>query len=72
MGNGTADGPDGADGYDTPQVVTGITDAETATASGGSVCAVLSTGGTECWGYNGGRPVGHGTIGGTERECWST
>ena len=55
LGNGTTGGPDGnGSGYDTPQAVTGITDAVSLTsdADGDGYCAVLSTGGVDCWGDN--------------------
>ena len=69
LGNGTVDGPDGEGGYDTPQVVTGITDAVSVSNDGydlGSYCAVLSTGGVDCWGWNGVGQLGNGIIGGPD------
>ena len=51
LGNGTTGGPDGPGGYDTPQAVTGITDADDDGDAAG-YCAVLSAGGVDCWGYN--------------------
>jgi alpha-tubulin suppressor-like RCC1 family protein len=68
IGNGTTGGPDGTQGYDTPQV-TGITNA-VSVASGGmgnyGYCAVLKTGGVDCWGDNTYGEIGNGTIGGTD------
>ena len=61
VGNGTTSGPDGAYGYDAPQAVVGITDAVSITLDGNTYCAVLSTGGVECWGYNGDGELGNGT-----------
>ena len=62
LGNGTTGGDDGANGYDTPQMVRGITNA-VSTSNGGSDdnCAVLSTGGVDCWGDNGDGVLGNGT-----------
>jgi len=62
LGNGTTGGPDGDDGYDTPQAVSGIADA----VSLGDFCAVLSTGGVDCWGSNIDGTLGNGTIGGPD------
>jgi len=64
LGNGTVGGPDGATGYDTPQSVTGITNAVSATSEveGEANCAVLSTGGVDCWGWNNDGDLGNGTI----------
>lgn len=64
LGNGSFTGPDGIGGYDTPQVVVGITDATALTGN----CAVLSTGGVDCWGDNSDGQLGNGTIGGTDGE----
>jgi alpha-tubulin suppressor-like RCC1 family protein len=76
LGNGTTGGPDGSYGYDTPQVVTGITDAVSVTGEGdngpgvgygaGGYCAVLSTGAVDCWGYNGDGELGNGSTGGPD------
>ena len=73
LGNDTRGGPDGAHGYDTPQAVTGLTDAVSVTSddSGGflgSYCAVLSTGAVDCWGYNHYGELGNGTTGGPDGE----
>ena len=70
LGNGTTGGPDGEDGYDTPQAVTGITDAVSVTGDdeGGGYCALLSTGGVDCWGYNPDGELGNGTTGGPDGE----
>ena len=74
MGNGTIGGPDGEDGYDTPQAVTGITNAVSVTSddAGDGYCAVLSTGGVDCWGYNGYGELGNGTTGGPDGEMATT
>jgi alpha-tubulin suppressor-like RCC1 family protein len=68
LGNGTVGGPDGADGYDTPQPVAGITDATSLASAVVSACAVLSTGGVDCWGDNFSGELGNGTIGGSGAE----
>jgi Fibronectin type III domain len=70
LGNGTIGGPDEG-GYDTPQAVTGIADATSVTAEGqsdyeGGYCALLSTGGVDCWGYNHYGELGNGTTGGPD------
>jgi alpha-tubulin suppressor-like RCC1 family protein len=66
LGNGTTGGPDGEQGYDTPQAVTGITDAVSVTYGYYGYCAVLSTGGVDCWGYNVDGELGNGTTGGPD------
>ena len=66
LGNGTTGGPDGANGYDTPQAVTGITDADSVVSSDGGYCAVLSTGEVDCWGYNRDGELGNGSTGGPD------
>ena len=66
LGNATINGPDGADGYDTPQPVAGVNDAISVTNGGDNYCALLSTGEVDCWGDNGGGEVGNGTIGGPD------
>lgn len=69
LGNGTVGGPDGENGYDTPQAVSGIADAASVTSDAdGEYCAVLTTGGVDCWGYNGDGELGNGTIGGPDGE----
>jgi alpha-tubulin suppressor-like RCC1 family protein len=52
LGIGSVGGPDGPGngGYDTAQVVTGITNAVSVTSDGEGYCTVLSTGGVDCWG----------------------
>ena len=58
LGNGTTGGPDcNGSCYDTPQAVTGITTAISVTSVSSvdlaaGYCAVLSTGGVDCWGDN--------------------
>ena len=71
LGNGTTGGPDG-DGYDTPQAVTGITNAASVVSDAAATvyCAVLSTGGVDCWGYNTYGELGNGTTGGPDGESW--
>ena len=68
LGNGTIDGPDGENGYDTPQAVSGLTDAVSVSSIGGAYCAVRSTGGVDCWGYNGFGDLGNGTEGGPDGD----
>jgi alpha-tubulin suppressor-like RCC1 family protein len=76
IGNGTTDGPDDTAGYDTPQAVTGITDAVSVTSNDGDsdfgYCAVLSTGGVDCWGANGDGQLGNGTIGGPDPGAYAS
>jgi len=68
FGNGTVGGPDGQDGYDSPQAVTGITNAVSFANDGFGYCAVLSTTAVDCWGYNGDGELGNGTINGPDGE----
>jgi alpha-tubulin suppressor-like RCC1 family protein len=68
LGNGTTGGPDGQEGYDSPQAVTGITDADSVTPDGSGYCAVLSTGGVDCWGYNSVGELGNGAYNGPDGE----
>jgi alpha-tubulin suppressor-like RCC1 family protein len=68
LGNGTTGGPDGESGYDTPQAVTGITDAVSVGVDGVGYCAVLSSGGLDCWGYNAYGELGNGTINGPDGD----
>jgi len=80
LGNGTTGGPDGQDGYDTPQTVTGITHAVSITADApiegtdgsDSYCAVLSNGTANCWGHNLYEELGNGTIGGPDGRGFDT
>jgi alpha-tubulin suppressor-like RCC1 family protein len=78
LGNHTIGGSDGVDGYDTPQVVAGLTNAVSVTTDPllSSYCAVLSSGRMECWGYNFYGELGHGTVGGPDScgldECYDT
>lgn len=68
LGNGVIPRrPDGEYGYDTPQLVVGITNAVSINGEGsvgGGYCAVLSTGGVDCWGDNSSGQLGNGTVGG--------
>ena len=74
LGNGESGGTDGGSGYDTPQAVTGITSAVSVTSNAGGVdrpggggdayCAVLSSGGVDCWGYDNNGTLGNGKLGG--------
>ncbi len=72
LGNGTIGGPDGENGYDTPQAASGINNTVSMTNDGNFYnpdlgnCAVLSTGGVECWGHNAWGEVGNGTIDGPD------
>ena len=68
LGNGTVDGPDEAQGYDTPQAVTGLSGAMAITNDGygGGYCAILSSSGLDCWGYNEFGELGNGTVGGPD------
>ena len=66
LGNGTVGGPDGEYGYDTPQPVTGVSDAASVSAGESSNCALLSTGAVDCWGWNVPGQLGNGTVGGPD------
>ena len=68
LGNGTVGGPDGEDGYDAPQAVTGITNAVSVASDELGYCAVLSTGGVDCWGANPYGELGNGTTRGPDGE----
>ena len=69
LGNGTIDGPDGQNGYDTPQTVSGLTNAVSlASDESDAYCAVLASGGVDCWGYNGFGDLGNGAEGGTDGD----
>jgi alpha-tubulin suppressor-like RCC1 family protein len=68
LGNGTTGGPDNADGYDSPQTVTAVTNATAVSSATNSYCAVLATGGVDCWGDNETGQLGNGSIGGPEGE----
>jgi len=70
LGNGNTRG-----GYDTPQAVTGMTDAvavisdaDPGLSDPGGYCAVLSTNRMVCWGDNGFGELGDGTIGGPDGQ----
>ncbi len=63
LGNGTTGGPDGADGYDTPQPVTGLLDATSVVSDGlDGYCALLTTGGVDCWGSDEVGQLGNGSV----------
>jgi alpha-tubulin suppressor-like RCC1 family protein len=68
LGDGTTTGPeecDGSAGYDpcstTPVQVSGITDATSITYGNGHVCALLSGGSIDCWGWGGFGDLGNDT-----------
>jgi hypothetical protein len=46
----------------------GLTGVRSVASDGDGYCAVLSTGGVDCWGYNGYGQLGNGTIGGPDGE----
>jgi alpha-tubulin suppressor-like RCC1 family protein len=56
LGNGTTTGNTGA-----PVAVSGITNATAITARHSHTCALLATGGVDCWGDNGFGKLGNGT-----------
>ena len=68
VGNGTVGGPDYDSSYDTPQTVTGITDAASFVTAGNydGYCVVLLTGSVDCWGRNLYGGIGDGTAGRTD------
>ncbi|HUD16414.1 MAG TPA: hypothetical protein VMQ59_04090, partial [Acidimicrobiales bacterium] len=67
LGNGTTAGPDGENGYDTPQAVIDMTNAVSViTQIEAGNCAVLSTSGMACWGYNYLGELGNGSTGGPD------
>jgi len=71
LGNGTTTGSVGCesgDCYDTPQAVTGITNAVSTTSDGEGYCAVLATGGVDCWGWDDYAQLGNGTTAGPDGE----
>ena len=75
LGNGTIGGPDGQNGYDSPQVVSGVTDASSVVSGPGGYCAELSGGAVDCWGNNSDGELGVGKIGGpvsclTGNDCY--
>ena len=80
LGNGTTGGPDGPGGewgYDTPQMVTGITDAAKVVSNGDAFCALLTSGSLECWGANGAGQLGNGEFSGPDQcvgalACYDT
>ncbi len=64
LGNGSTTGPDSCNNdpcSKTPVAVTGITNAKSIAAQGSQTCAVLSTGGIDCWGNNAYGELGNGT-----------
>lgn len=76
LGNGSVDGPDGNNGYSTPQVVAGLSGVSQVTsggpsdgfANGGSFCALLTAGSVDCWGDNAFGDLGDGVTGGPDGE----
>jgi hypothetical protein len=58
LGNGTATGATAAN--PTPVDVSGITTAVAITAGGSHTCALLTTGGVQCWGWNRRGQIGDG------------
>ncbi|HEX3510354.1 MAG TPA: hypothetical protein VHT27_04560 [Solirubrobacteraceae bacterium] len=67
LGTGSDSGPDCAgDCSWTPVAVSGITDATAIAANAHYTCAVLATGGVDCWGYNEYGQLGDGTATGPE------
>jgi alpha-tubulin suppressor-like RCC1 family protein len=64
LGDGTTSGPDSCGGTacsTAPVSVTGITDATSIVSNAEGYCAVLTSGGADCWGENGAGQVGNGT-----------
>jgi alpha-tubulin suppressor-like RCC1 family protein len=64
LGDGTTSGPETCTGYacsSTPVAVSGITNATAVSAGDGQSCALLATGGVDCWGSNADGALGDGT-----------
>jgi O-glycosyl hydrolase/alpha-tubulin suppressor-like RCC1 family protein len=73
LGNGTTQGAESCEDvyqscFDSPQPVSDLTNAQSLSTSigEGTYCAVLSTGGVDCWGDNGVGQLGLGLIGGPD------
>jgi hypothetical protein len=49
-------------GSNVPVPIKGVTDAKSVIMSGGTECALLTTGGVDCWGYWGGADLGNGDV----------
>ena len=63
LGNGVTGGPDGEGGYDSPQPVTGLTNATSVVSDGfDGYCALLTTGGVDCWGSDEVGQLGNGSV----------
>ena len=62
IGNGVTGGPGcGGTCFDTPQTVTGISNAISISATFYSYCALLRTGSVDCWGSNSEGEIGNGS-----------
>src|SRR5690606_30902968 len=59
-GNGKLGNGSFASSSPSPVVVTGLTDAESVSVGGSSVCAVRTGGAVACWGANGAGQLGNG------------
>jgi alpha-tubulin suppressor-like RCC1 family protein len=82
LGNGALSGPEtcsqpgvpGTPCSTRPVRVRGISEATALATGGGQTCALLRSGGINCWGYNGGGQLGNGTDTGpqtcsSDQEC---
>jgi hypothetical protein len=67
IGNGTSGAPSGAVGYDTPQLVVGISGVNFLVSDDYvGYCADLVSGGVDCWGDNREGQLGNGSLGGLD------
>ena len=63
LGDGVTGGPDGEEVYDTPQPVSGLTGATSVVSDGiDGYCALLASGGVDCWGSDDVGQLGNGTV----------
>jgi alpha-tubulin suppressor-like RCC1 family protein len=56
---------------DVPVAVSGITNASSVAGGAENTCALLATGGVDCWGYNDNGQLGNGTKTNSDVPCRS-